>query len=175
MRISKKALTSDGDLLNLPDDMNTTVNAAIDYTLGYRNGNLTALAGIEDLKLASISDNEEEAGVLNYGTDPLLRLHTEYLYRYSGFSVKPFVGIHKRASYGIGDGYYLGADLGAHVWSDRVGLRVRGMVDSEHFTFSPMVNLWLMHVEYMLKQPLSSEVNGLKPATIHSLNIRISI
>jgi hypothetical protein len=30
-------------------------------------------------------------------------------------------------------------------------------------------------VDYMLKQPISSEVDGLKPATIHSLNIRFSI
>ncbi len=175
VRISSKALTADGDIVDLPDDMNTTVNAAIDYSLGYRNGNLTAMLGVEDLKIASVSDNEAEAGALIYGTDPLLRLHSEYLYKYSGFSVKPFVGIHKRASYGIGDGYYAGADLGAHVWGDRLGLRVRGMVDSEHFTFSPMAKLWLMHVEYMLKQPLSSDVNGLKPATIHSLNVRISI
>ena len=175
VRVSADSLANDGDVADLPDEMNTTINAAIDYTLGYRNGNLTAYAGIEDLKLTTISDNEEEGGELIYGNDPLLRLHGEYLYKYSLFSVKPFVGIHKRASYGISEGYYAGADLGAHVWSDRIGLRLRGMVDKEHFTFSPMAKLWLMHIEYMLKTPMSSEVDGLKPATIHSLNIRISI
>ncbi len=175
VRISKKALTSDGDVIDLPDEMNTTVNMAVDYSLGYKNGNLMAIAGIEDLKLTTMSDNEEEGGKLIYGSDPLFRLHSEYLYKFSAFSVKPFVGLHKRASYGFDDGYYLGADLGAHVWGDRIGLRVRGMIDGEHFTFSPMAKLWLIHVEYMLKQPLSSDVNGLKPATIHSLNFRISI
>ena len=175
VRVSSESLTNDGDVIDLPDEMNTTINAAVDYTLGYRNGNLTAYAGIEDLKLTTVSDNEEEGGALIYGNDPLFRVHSEYLYKFMLFSVKPFVGLHKRASYGFSDGYYVGADLGAHVWSDRVGLRVRGMVDSEHFTFSPMAKLWLVHVEYMLKTPLSSEVGGLKPATIHSLNLRISI
>ena len=175
LRVSANTLQNNSDALELPDDLNTTVNAAIDYKLGYRNGNLLGFVALEDVKLARMSDKEEEAGQLLYGEDMLIRLHGEYLYKYSLFSVKAFGGLHKRSSYGIGDGYYLGADLGAHVWEDRIGLRMRGMVDSEHFTISPMMKLWLIHVEYMLKQPLASDVNGVKPSTIHSLNFRIAI
>ncbi len=175
VRITADSLAGQGEVAELPDELNSTTNFAIDYRLGYRKDNWMAFAAIEDLKLARLSDNEEEAGALLYGEDALIRLHGEYLYKLSAFSVKPFVGLHKRSSYDIGDGYYLGADLGAHIWEERIGLRVRGMIDSEHFTFSPMAKLWLVHVEYMLRQPITSEVDGVKPATIHSLNFRIDI
>ena len=176
VRVSADALTSDKtDIAELPDDLNTTINAALDYRFGYRNGNLMGFVALEDVKLARMSDEEETAGKLLYGEDMLIRLHGEYLYKLSFFSVKAFGGVHKRSSYGLGDGYYLGGDFGAHVWEDRVGLRMRGMVDSEHLTISPMIKLWLVHLEYMLKQPIKSEVDGVKPSTIHSLNLRISI
>lgn len=175
VRITADSLAGTAEVADLPDELNSTTNLAVDYRLGYRKDSWMAFAAIEDLKLTRISDNEEAGGALLYGEDALIRLHGEYLYKLSAFSVKPFVGLHKRSSYDIGDGYYLGADLGAHVWDDRIGLRVRGMIDSEHFTFSPMAKLWLLHVEYMLKQPITSEVDGVKPSTIHSLNIRIDI
>jgi len=175
LRVSAQTLANNSDALELPDDLNTTVNMAMDYRLGYRNGNLTGFVAFEDVKLARMSDEEETAGQLFYGEDMLIRLHGEYLYKLSFFSVKAFGGVHKRSSYGLGDGYYLGGDFGAHVWEDRVGLRMRGMIDSEHLTISPMIKLWLVHLEYMLKQPIKSEVDGVKPSTIHSLNLRISI
>ncbi len=175
VRVSADNLTGDGDVAELPDELNTTINASVDYRLGYKQDNWMVFGSIEDLKLARVSDNEEEGGTLIYGEDPLLRLHGEYMMKLSGLSLKPFGGVHKRSSYGLGDGLYVGADLGAHVWEDSLGLRLRGMVDSEHLTISPMANLWLMHIEYMLKQPLTSDVDGIKPATIHSLNIRIDI
>jgi|GEM_PF-607529 len=176
VRVAADALiNSNSDVGELPDELNTTINAAFDYRFGYRNGNLMGFVSVEDVKIARMSDQEEEAGTLAYGEDPLIRLHGEYLYKYSLFSVKPFAGTHKRSSYGFGDGFYAGADLGAHVWEDRVGLRMRAMIDGEHVTFSPMMKLWLVHVEYMLKQPVKSDVDGVKPATIHSLNFRIAI
>jgi hypothetical protein len=176
VRISADALTNDdSDIADLPDELNTTVNMALDYRLGYKNGNLTGIVGLEDVKIARMSDSEAEAGALLYGEDMLIRFHGEYLYKYSLFSVKPFVGLHKRSSYGIGDGYYAGADLGMHVWEDRIGLRFRGMLDSEHVTFAPRMDLWLLELEYMLKQPIKSDVDGIKPSTIHSLNLRIAI
>ena len=175
VRVSANSLIKDGDVVDLGDDLNTTVNMAADYTLGYRNGNLVGMVGVEDVKIANVSNNDEEAGALIYGNDALIRLHGEYIYKFSAFSIKPFAGVHKRSRYSFADGMYAGADLGAHVWDERIGLRVRGMIDKEHFTFSPQAKLWLFHVDYMLKQPISSEVDGLKPSTIHSLNIRISI
>ena len=176
VRISADALTNENSNVgDLPDGLNTTVNLAMDYHLGYRNGNLTGLVGLEDVKLSRLSDKEEQYGELFYGEDMLIRLHGEYLYKYSLFSVKPFVGLHKRSSYGVGDGYYLGADLAMRVWSERLGLRFRGMLDNEHLTIAPRIDLWLLELEYMLKQPVIEEVNGIKPSTIHSVNLRIAI
>ena len=122
-----------------------------------------------------MSDNKEKGGELIYGNDPLIRLHGEYLYRLSGFTLKPFAGVHKRKGYNVGDGFYAGADIGLHIWGNRLGVRGRGMVDKEHFTLSPQLKLWLMHLDYMLKVPVKSEVDGVKPATIHSLNLRFFI
>jgi len=175
LRVSADTLIKDGDVVDLGDDLNTTVNMAADYTLGYKNGNLVGMVGVEDVKIANVSNNDDTTGALLYGNDPLIRLHSEYIYKFSAFSIKPFVGTHKRSRYSFADGLYAGADLGAHVWDERIGLRVRSMIDNEHFTFSPQAKLWLFHVDYMLKQPISSEVDGLKPATIHSVNIRFSI
>ena len=154
---------------------NTTLNAVADFKYGYRNGRLRGWASVEEVKLAEVSDRKAEAGTLIYGTNPLFRLHGEYIYRFAGFSVKPFVGMHKREGYDFDDGLYVGSDLGFHVWGDRIGVRGRAMVDKEHLTLSPQLKLWLFHVDYMLKAPISSEVNGVKPATVHSVNIRFFI
>ena len=173
VRVSADAIAAKGEVADLGEELNTTLNLAGDYKFGYKNGNLKAWAALEEFKIAQMSDNEEKAGKLNYGNDPLLRLHGEYLYKLSVFSVKPFAGVHKRSGYGFGDGIYGGADLGMHVWNERIGLRFRGMLDSEHFTFSPLAKLWFMHIEYMLKSPIKSENNGVKPSTLHSVNFRL--
>lgn len=173
VRVSADALANKGEVADLGEELNTTVNLAADYKFGYKNGNLRTWAAIEELKIATMSDNKDKAGELNFGNDPLLRLHGEYLYKLSVFNVKPFAGLHKRSGYGLGDGIYGGADLGMYVWDDRIGLRFRGMLDSEHFTFSPLAKLWFMHIEYMLKTPIKSENNGVKPSTLHSVNFRL--
>lgn len=173
VRVSADALANKGEVGDLGEELNTTVNLASDYRFGYKNGNLRGWAAIEEIKLSRMSDNEEKAGALRFGDDPLLRVHGEYLYKLSIFNVKPFVGVHKRSGYGFGDGLYAGADMGMYVWGDRLGLRLRTMVDNEHFTLSPMAKLWFMHLDYMLKAPLKSEVDGVKPSALHSLNFRL--
>ena len=172
-RVSADSLYHDGDLAD-PEELNTTVNAAIDYSFGYVNGNLKALASVEELKIARISDNEDEGRYLNYGDDARYRLYSEYKYQLSFFSVKPFLGTHYRSGYSFSDGLYAGSDVGFHVWDDRLGINLRGMADKEHITFSPTVKLWLVSFQYMLKTPITSEVDGVKPATMHSANIRFS-
>lgn len=173
--ITSQAFVGDAEVAEFPDEMNTTINMVTDFRLGYRNKNLRGWAAIEEIKIANIGNNEEEGGELIYGNDPLFRLHGEYLYRFHGFSVKPFVGVHKRKGYDFADGAYAGTDLGLHFWGNRLGVRARGMVDKEHITISPQLKLWLMHLDYMLKVPVSSDVDGVKPATIHSLNLRFFI
>lgn len=173
--VTEQSLAGDGEIASFGDEPNTTVNITTDYRFGYRNGRLRGWVAVEELKLSEASNNQEAGGELIYGNDPLLRVHGEYIYRYSGFSVKPFVGVHKRKGYDFADGLYLGSDLGLHFWGNRLGVRARGMIDKEHITVSPQLKLWLMHVDYMLKLPVSSEVNGVKPATMHSLNFRFFI
>ncbi len=161
------------DVVDFGDEMNTTINLASDLQFGYKNGNLSASVGIEEIKLSRMADNEDKGVKLNYGDDPLIRLHGKYRYEFLAFHVEPFGGLHKRSGYGISDGIYGGADVGAFFWGDRLGVRVRAMADKEHITFSPMAKLWFASLEYMLKSPMSSEVDGVKPATIHSLNFRL--
>ncbi|MDC1174027.1 hypothetical protein OAT67_01420 [Bacteriovoracaceae bacterium] len=174
VRVSADSIAAKGEVADLGEELNTTMYLSADYRLGYKNGNLRTWFALEELKLSELSNNEEKAGALNYGTDPLIRLHGEYMYKLSFFSVKPFGGVHKRSGYGLGNGIYGGADLGLHVWQERLGLRFRGMLDSEHFTFSPMAKLWFMSVEYMLKTPIKSEIDGVKPSTLHSVNFRLA-
>ena len=152
---------------------NNVVDLTTDLKFGYKNGNLRMFTAIEDITIASIADNEEESGTPLYGDDVMFRLHGEYIYKLSNFDVKAFGGTHYRSGYDVGDGYYLGADLRLHVWGERMKIRVRGMIDSEHFTFAPMLDLWLIRLEYVLKQPMSSDVNGVKPSTLHALNFRL--
>ncbi|GAB4022630.1 MAG: hypothetical protein Fur0010_25870 [Bdellovibrio sp.] len=171
--VSAETLTKNGDIVDLGEELNTTVNLVADYKFGYKNGNLSGFASVEELKISRMSDNEDKGVKLNYGDDPLIRVHGEYLYKFVGFDLKPFAGTHIRSGYGAGDGLYGGADIGYYVWQDRIGLRFRGMLDKEHFTFSPAAKLWLMHLEYMLKTPMKSEVDGVKPATVHAVNFRL--
>lgn len=171
--VTDAALAGQGEVAELPDELNTTVNMVTDLKFGYKNGNLSGYAAVEELKIARMSDNEEKAGTLLYGEDPLLRLHGEYLYKFVGFDLRPFAGLHSRSGYDATDGIYGGADIGYYVWNDRIGLRFRGMLDQEHITFSPAAKLWFTHLEYMLKTPMKSEVDGVKPATVHAVNFRL--
>ena len=101
------------------------------------------------------------------------RLHSEYKYDFMVFTVRPFAGVYNRFGYGQDAQLYGGADLGTYVWDDRIGVQLRGMVDEEHFTLSPRLKLWLMQLEYSLKQPLKSKINDTKVSTLHSLNFRL--
>jgi hypothetical protein len=171
--VTAESLAKDGEIAGLGEEMNTTVNLATDLKFGYKNGRLSSFASIEEIKLSRLSDNEDKGVTLLYGEDPLIRLHSDYLYEFMSFDLRPFVGVHKRSGYGFDEGLYGGGDIGMFVWSDRVGLRFRGMLDKEHFTISPMVKLWLMQFEYMLKTPMKSEIDGAKPSTLHALNFRM--
>ena len=108
----------------------------------------------------------------SYGYDPLIRFHADAMFRFSALSLQPFVGVHKRSGYGVGDGVYLGADAGAHVWGDRLGLMFRGMLDKQYLTLTPRVKLWLMQLEYSAKAPLKSTDGDVKLSAIHSFDIR---
>jgi hypothetical protein len=102
-----------------------------------------------------------------------MRIHADALYKFGGLSFNPFLGAHKRNGYGWSDGMYLGTDLGAHVWGDRLGLQLRGMVDKEYFTISPRIKLWLLQLEYSLKTPMKSMDGDVKLSAINSIDLRL--
>lgn len=171
--VTADSLAKGGDTVEFGEELNTTVVAAVDYQFGYKNGNLSGFASIEELKLANISDNKEKAGELNYEIKPLARFHGEYRYDFSAFTLRPFVGVYNRFGYGQGAQPYGGTDFGTYVWDDRIGVQVRAMVDEEHLTLAPRIKLWLMQLEYSLKQPLKSKISDTKVSTLHSLNFRL--
>jgi len=162
-----------GEKIESPKKMNTEMTVQVDYRLGYKNTNYSIFASVEELKLMKLSDAKEGSKEHTYGYDPLMRVHADATFRASAFSIQPFVGVHKREGYGFGDGAYLGTVVGAHVWGDRLGLQLRGMVDKKYLTITPRMKLWLMQLEYSLKKPLKAEDGDVKLTAIHSLDFRI--
>lgn len=173
LRVTADTLAANKDAIGLPEEQNTTINATSDIQVGYTKNNLTGFVALNEIKIATISDNIEKGGEVKYGFDPLLRMHGEYNMKLAFFSLKPFVGLHKRKAYGFSDGLYLGSELGMHVWGERLGIMFRGMLDTEHITFTPRLKLWLAQLEYNLKTPIKSEIDGVKTSTLHSLNFRL--
>lgn len=167
------SMIANGTKVDLPKTKNTETTLLTDYRIGYKNSNYHVFASVEDIKLSTISKRKQGSKVLSYGYDPLMRLHADALYRWSALSINPFLGFHKRKGYGFADGVYLGTDLGAHVWGDRLGLQFRGMVDKQYFTISPRVKLWLMSLEYSLKAPMKSMDGDVKLSAINSIDLRL--
>ncbi len=162
-----------GDSIKSPDEMNTEVTIQTDYRLGYRNTNYSTFLSVEELKIAKLKDAKEGSKPHSYGYDALLRAHADATFRANALSIQPFVGVHKRSGYGFGDGVYLGTNLGAFVWGDRLGLQLRGMVDKQYLTISPRVKLWLMQLEYSVKKPLKDTDGDVKLTALHSVDFRI--
>lgn len=162
-----------GTKIELPSKKNTETTLQVDYRLGYKNDNYKVFASLEELKLGKMKEREAGSKELSYGYDALMRVHADAMYKYSVLSLNPFVGVHKRTGYGFADGMYLGADAGAHVWGDRLGLQLRGMVDKQYFTISPRMKLWLMQLEYSLKSPMKSMDGDVKLSALHSIDFRL--
>jgi hypothetical protein len=137
------------------------------------NSNYSITASVEDVKLTTISERSADSSAHTYQKETLIRLHSRAKFELSNFYIMPFVGLHKRSSYGLSSGTYAGADIAAHLWGERLLAQFRGMVDKEHLTLSPRIKLWLLQVEYSLKQPMKSEVDDVKVSSLHSLNLRL--
>ena len=166
-------MIANGSEIELPKKKNTEMAAMADYNLGYKNSNYTVSLGVEDLKLVKLKEKEAGAKELSYGYDPLIRLHADASYRFTALSLQPFAGVHKRSGYGFADGVYVGAIAGAHVWGDRLGLSLRGMLDKQYLTINPRIKLWLMQLEYSLKNPVKSTDGDVKLSAIHSIDFRL--
>jgi hypothetical protein len=171
-RITKNMIAT-GSKIELPTEKNTETTLQADYRLGYKNDNYKVFASVEELKLSKMKDHKVGSKEQSYGYDPLMRIHADAVYKYSVISLNPFLGFHKRSGYGFGDGVYLGADAGAHVWGDRLGIQLRGMVDKQYFTISPRLKLWLLQFEYSLKAPMKATDGDVKLSAIHSIDLRL--
>ncbi|MDO9182105.1 MAG: hypothetical protein Q7U04_06840 [Bacteriovorax sp.] len=167
------SMIANGTKIDLPKKKNTEMALDTDFRVGYNNANYRVFASVEDMKLSKLKDRSSESKALSYGYDPLMRLHAEAVFRLSALSLTPFVGFHKRAGYGFSDGMYAGADAGAHVWGDRLGLQLRGMADKQYITLSPRLKLWLLQLEYSLKKPLKSMDGDVKLSALHSIDLRL--
>ncbi|MDD4973291.1 MAG: hypothetical protein PHY93_03025 [Bacteriovorax sp.] len=167
------SMIAKGTKIELPKKKNTQMALQTDYRLGYMNSNYRIFASLEDLKLAQLKDRDAGSKELSYGYDPLMRIHADAIFKYSVLSINPFFGLHKRKGYGFSDGIYAGADAGAHVWGDRIGLQLRGMVDKQYITISPRLKLWLLQLEYSVKSPLKSMDGDVKLSAIQSVDLRL--
>ncbi len=134
-----------------------------------------AFGSVEEIKISRLSDNKTKAGDLRYGVDPLFRFQTGMMFRLGVVGVNAFTGFHKRSGYGFSDGLYVGLDGNVGVLGDRLQVQLRTLFDKEHWTLSPRLKLWFMQLEYSLKNPLRSRIDGVKPSAIHSLNVRFFI
>lgn len=166
-------MVSNGAKIELPKTKNTEMSLVTDYRLGYKNDNYRIFTSIEDLKISKLKERKAGSKALSYGYDPLVRLHTDAVFKFSVLSLSPFFGVHKRKGYALADGLYTGADAGAHVWGDRIGLQLRGMVDKQYITISPRLKLWLLQLEYSLKSPLKSMDGDVKLSALHSVDLRL--
>lgn len=150
---------------------NTLVNMVFDWRFGYKNSNYAAFLGLEEVKLSELSS--EEDAELNFGDDMLIRIHGQADYRLKYFKLTPYIGSHARSGYGLGDAYYLGADMGAYVWDDRLGLNLKTQIDKEHLTLGFRAKLWFMHADLTGKFPITDNVDGVEMSTYYGANLRI--
>ena len=171
-QIVNSDMIATGSKIELPKTKNSETTVQADYRLGYKNDNYRVFTSVEEIKIATATARKSDSKALSYGYSPLLRLHADALYRYSALSLNPFFGFHKRSGYGFADGIYGGADAGAHVWGDRIGLQLRGMLDKEYFTISPRIKLWLLQLEYSLKSPIKSTDGDVKLSALQSIDLR---
>lgn len=163
---------ANGEKIETPDELNTEVTAQTDLKVGYKNANYSVFAAVEEIKLAQVKERKAASKELKYEYDPLMRVHAEALFRNYYLSIKPFAGVHKRSGYGFSDGWYLGSDFAGHVWSDRLGIQFRAMVDNSYFTLSPRIKLWIMQFEYNFKKPVKDKIDDVKLSTLHSIDVR---
>ena len=173
LKITSATLTSDGAGFDAPSDIEET-NLTIDAAVGYRMDNFSIIASMDEVKIANLSEADDANNL--YGTPTLFKVYGEMNFKPFDFmKLKAFGGFHMREGYGIGDGYYLGADLGAYVWGDRLGIQFRTQLDAEHITLAPQFKFWVMQLEGMYKLPITDDVDGRKPGSILGANLRIFI
>ena len=172
--VTQNTLVSDKKVLELNKAKNTTTYIMSDVRLGKTIGNFSWWVAGKDLVINQLSDSKNFAanvGGVVYGKRPLLHAHFAYkIVLPIILDLTPFVGIHRRSGYTEGDGLYAGVDTDLG-WFP---LTVNAIIDRYYFTLTPRFRLWFLQVEYSLKAPVKSKVDGFKTETIQELNVRLA-
>ena len=155
--------------------LNSTIFANVDFKLGHQFGRYSVYGAVEEIKVAEVKARNKESTKPYYKSDPLLRVHGEAKFQWGGLSFTPFVGAFKRSFYDVSDGIYAGADAGAFIFGERIGILARAMVDPGYFTLAGQVKFWLVEADLSIKTPVKSEVEGQKVSNLYAANIRIAI
>ena len=172
-RITSATIQNGGSSLDTPSDTEET-NLTLDAAVGYREQNYSIIASMDEVKVANLSEADDANNL--YGTPILFKLYAEGKFKPFDFmKLKVFGGVHKRTGYGFADGLFLGTDLGAYVWGDRLGVQFRTQLDKEHITLAPQFKFWVMQLEGMYKLPITDDVDGRKTGSILGVNLRIFI
>lgn len=172
--LDQKVISGDSEVIDSENlDQNLTLYAMADLNFGFHwLSDFRTSFALTDIKLATVVDSDD-GSIPYYEPEIGYRMHTDYSFNLSNMRLRPFVGFHMRDGYDFSEGVYAGTDLMLHVWKERLAITLRGMVDSEHLTLTPRFRLGFMDFMYSLKQPMSSEVKGVKVSTIHSVNFRL--
>jgi hypothetical protein len=153
-------------------DKNSNIQNAVasDLTLGWKNEKWKFFGAVEEFRITVLSDKKSSVGDLIYGYDPLARFQGQYTFDLKLLDLVLFGGAHQREGYDIGDGVYAGAEIS----SEFLPFSGVAMIDPLYFTLHPRFRLWFFQLEYMVKKPLDSRINGFKTAVIHGLNLRLA-
>ena len=145
---------------------------ALDFGIGYRRRRWNVNYFMENLKLMELvaPKNNDFA----YGNKSLMALHGSYKWKHKGYSIKALAGAHQRAGhYSWGEAYYLGSELAASTLKGKLGISTKLTMDPEHWNVGLKVNGLIGQLDYLLKLPKKSSIDGVKLSSFHSLSLRL--
>ena len=158
------------DVLKKSKNITSTIDG--DFRVGYdQEDGFSFWAGFDEIKLLKLSDRRGTVGPLKWGDRPGMRAHVDYLFDLSVVTLTPFAGVHQRSSYDFDDGLYAGMVFE----EDLLGvLSVVATADNQYITLHPRFRFWIFQLEYALKTPSTSNIDGYKLHTQHMANFRLA-
>lgn len=171
--ITGNQLVNGRKVVNIDRSKNWVTSLNADMRVDYDYGDSQFFLGIEELRLTELDNNAADAGRLYFGNNvPLFRFGMVREFAFNWWRLKPYIGLHKRAGYVPGKGVYGGSEifLGETPFSFLL------VGEKEYFTFNPRFRWRFLQLEYVGKFPIDETTDGgAKTATLHGLNLRISI
>ena len=173
LKIEKNAADYQSDPPNInAAGQNLHGDLALDFGIGYRRRRWNVNYIMENLKLMQLvaPKNNDFA----YGNKPLMALHGAYKWKHKGYSIKVLAGAHQRTGhYRWGEAYYLGSELGAIALKGKLGLSTKFTMDPEHWNVGLKAKVLIGQLDYLLKLPKKSSIDGVDISSSHSLSLRL--